>query len=75
MGPMTNGEYWMYLFLKQHPEYEGRNLGMNLCGDVLDLDVPERDPRRIIAVSNAEHNIEHREAYINSIPTKWTLRR
>ncbi len=64
---------WVKEFLRQYPQFEGRNLDMNLTGDILDLDKAKDDKTRVIAVSNCVRNLDD-PRYMTSIPTAWTLK-
>lgn len=52
---MTNERKQIALFLQKYPQFEGRNLSLNLYSDILDMDKPVED--RIIAKSNLKHNL------------------
>lgn len=52
---MTNERKQIALFLQKYPQFEGRNLSLNLYSDILDMDKPEKD--RIIAKSNLKHDL------------------
>lgn len=52
---MTNEDRQIALFLEKYPQFKGKNLGLNLYSDILDMDKPEKE--RIIAKSNLKHDL------------------
>jgi len=67
---MTNYDWQIQKFVRQHPEYAGElkagNLGMNVFCDIL-----RKEPKAIIAESNLPHDIERIGARMAS---SWTIK-